>query len=353
MEPSEAYPMKGGDGLHSYAKNSTFQGEIIDVAKEFINETIAEKLDIGALDSPKTFSIADLGCSVGPNTFTAVGNIVEAVKSKYQSQSPEFHVFFNDHISNDFNMLFASLPHDKQYYAAGVPGSFYGRIFPEASLHFVHSSSSLQWLSRVPKEVMIKNSSGWNKGRIHFTNSGDEVIRAYQAQHEKDMEKFLQARALEVVHGGLMVLIFAFKPNGAHPSQCLINLALDLVGSSLMDLVKKGIVDEEKVDSFNLPIFFMSPQEVEAAVERNGCFSIVRMEILLRRVQENNNGNGSFDHQLAANMRAGLEGIIRQNFGDNIIDELFDLYNKKMAEVFTPSMAESVKGLFVALERKS
>lgn len=219
---------------------------MIDIAKEFISESIAENLEIGAsINSSKTFRIADLGCSVGPNTFKAVENIIEAVKSKYQSQSlitsqiPEFHVFFNDHASNDFNSLFTALPQDKQYYAAGVPGSFHGRIFPESSLHFVHSSASLHWLSGVPKEVMNKNSPAWNKGRIHYPYSGDEVIQAYKAQHEKDMDKFLQARAVEVVHGGLMVVIVAFNPNGTHPSQCLLNLALDLAGSSLMELVRK------------------------------------------------------------------------------------------------------------------
>ena len=214
------------------------------MAKELVNEAIAEKLDIGALNSPRTFCIADLGCSVGPNTFSAVENIIEAVKPKYQrkslsSQIPEFQVSFNDHASNDFNMLFTSLPHDKQYYAAGVPGSFYGRLFPDASLHFVHSSTSLHWLSRVPKEVMKKDSVAWNKGQIHYANSGDEVIEAYKAQHEWDMEQFLRARAHEVVYGGLMVLIFPINPNGLHHSQSLGNLTFDLLGSSLMELARK------------------------------------------------------------------------------------------------------------------
>ncbi|KAF3450092.1 hypothetical protein FNV43_RR06172 [Rhamnella rubrinervis] len=346
--------MNGGDGVYSYAKNSAYQRGVIDVAKNVINETIAENLDIGAFNSSKTIRIADLGCSVGPNTFTAVENIIEAVKSEYQSQIPEFHVFFNDHVSNDFNLLFTTIPQDKQYLAAGIPGSFYGRIFPEASLHFVHSSASLHWLSRVPKEVKDKNSPAWNKGQIIYAYSGDEVIRAYKAQHEKDMDNFLQARALEVAYGGLMVLTFPFNPNGSHPSERLVNLSFGLIGTCLMDLVKKGVVSEEKVDSFNLPLYFMSPQEIEAAVERNGCFSIVKMEIL-PPVRGHNNGNESLDHQLAGMMRAGTEGLIKQHFGEDILDELFDLYRKKMTETFIPSMAKSVEQghLFVALKRKS
>ncbi|XP_048329769.1 loganic acid O-methyltransferase-like isoform X4 [Ziziphus jujuba] len=357
MEMSEAYPMNGGDGIHSYAKNSTLQREIIDVAKEVAKEAIIEKLDVGVLNSPKTFRIADLGCSVGPNTFAAVENIIEAVKSKYQSQGlnskiPEFQVFFNDHVSNDFNLLFASLPQDKQYYAAGSPGSFYGRVFPEASLHIVHSSTSLHWLSGVPKEIVDKDSPAWNKGKVHYASSGDQVIQAYKAQYESDMEKFLQARAHEIVYGGLMLLILPFHPSGIHPSQSATNLSLDLIGYSLMDLAKKGRVNEEKVDSFNIPLYLTTPQEFEAVVESNGGFSIERMEILTRSEFI----NGIDGHQIATHWRAGMEGLIKKHFGEDIIDELFDLYAKKADEILIPAIVKSAEqqvSLFAVLKRKA
>jgi hypothetical protein len=64
----------------------------VETAKVLINEDIAEKLDINELisssSSSKLFSIADLGCSVGPNTFIVVGNIIDSVKLKYQSFGP-------------------------------------------------------------------------------------------------------------------------------------------------------------------------------------------------------------------------------------------------------------------------
>ena len=84
---------------------------MIEAAKCEIVQAIKEKLEN---DWPKTFVIADYGCSTGPNAFLAVQNIVEAVELKNKSlqQSPplEFHVFFNDLVDNDFNTLFNALP---------------------------------------------------------------------------------------------------------------------------------------------------------------------------------------------------------------------------------------------------
>ncbi|KAL6281656.1 hypothetical protein ACE6H2_018537 [Prunus campanulata] len=57
-------------------------------------------------------------------------------------------------------------------------------------------------LTRAPKEVADKNSSAWNKGRIHYLNSREEVVKANEAQHGEDMECFLHARAQEIVCGG-------------------------------------------------------------------------------------------------------------------------------------------------------
>ncbi|PKI34322.1 hypothetical protein CRG98_045284 [Punica granatum] len=134
-EPPESYPMNAGDGSYSYNKNSYFQRAATSTAKEKIDEAIATVLDITLFSSgPRaSFTIADLGCSVGPNTFIAVQNIIEAVRKKYGSQAPDFQVFFNDHTANDFNTLFASLPPERNYYARSsrvLPWSIIPRVVP-------------------------------------------------------------------------------------------------------------------------------------------------------------------------------------------------------------------------------
>jgi len=50
------------------------------------------------------------------------------------------------------------------------------------------------------------------------------------------------------------------------------------------------LFDESEIDSFNLPCYASSPEEMRKVVERNGKFSIERMELtnpmpLLKNIQ--------------------------------------------------------------------
>lgn len=113
---------------------------------------------------PESMGIADLGCSSGPNTLTVVSNIIGISYNSLRKMGrplPELRVYLNDLPWNDFNGIFMSLPEFykkvkeekgneiEHCFVTGVPGSFYGRLFPRKSLHFIHSSSSLHWLSQV------------------------------------------------------------------------------------------------------------------------------------------------------------------------------------------------------------
>ncbi|KAJ4707028.1 SAM dependent carboxyl methyltransferase [Melia azedarach] len=348
-EAVESFPMNAGDGPYSYTHNSFGQKKGIDSVKALIVEGIAEKLE--TKPSQNIVRIADLGCSVGPNTFFAVEIIIESVKLKFQtdgidSDSLEFCVFFNDHVSNDFNTLFKSIPLDNKYYAAGVPGSFHDRLFAKASLDFVHSSYALQWLSKVPTEIVDKQSPAWNKGKIYYTNSPKEVEEAYRKQFGKDIESFLNARATEIVSGGLMSFIIPGVPPS---SKCTLTAVMDLMGCALMDLASMGLIEEEKVDSFNLPLYFPTPNELGSLIENNGYFSVENMEALVVH-------STSDVHSTALHLRAGSDILITQHFGNHqIIEKLFDQFKNKIIEssVLTDPTYKPSYSLFVLLKRKS
>jgi len=144
-----------------YASIVNIQRKVISLTKPLRDEAITS---LYCNTFPGSLAIADLGCSFGPNTLLVISEIIKGVEKLCQvhhHKSPEYKIFLNDLPGNDFNNVFKSLDTFKEKlrdemetemgpcYFYGVPGSFYGRIFPDNSLHFVHSSYSLQWLSKV------------------------------------------------------------------------------------------------------------------------------------------------------------------------------------------------------------
>lgn len=114
-----------------------------------------------------------------------------------------------------------------------MPGSFYNRLFPKASLHFVHCSYAFYWLSKVPEEVQDKNSPAWNKGRVYFIGVKTAVAKAYSGQFERDMYKFLKERAEELVEGGLLVIQVPGVPDDeVLNTQTAAGLIFELLGAS-------------------------------------------------------------------------------------------------------------------------
>lgn len=215
--------------------------------KEMIDQALFEKLNVNKLtcNGSIAFNMVDMGCSVGPNTFITVGNLLEAVLKKYKAETHvldetlEFKVHFNDRCSNDFNTLFATLPLKRRYFALGVPGTFHGRLFPKQSLHLAYSSYALQWLSRSPKKCQDRNSPAWNKGRIHYSRATQGVKDAYAVQLREDFDAFFEARADELVPGGMMVLIIPGVPDKIDPNRLPNSLIYELMASVLANMVKR------------------------------------------------------------------------------------------------------------------
>ncbi|CAL9774419.1 unnamed protein product [Musa acuminata subsp. burmannicoides] len=164
--------MVGGAGETSYASNSKFQvalntptvftnlnnlhlpylitglltasqEKVLHMAKPMLEEAIGG-VYVSLL--PERMAVVDLGCSSGPNTLEVVSEVLDVIgklrRSLGRQEMPEILFFLNDLPGNDFNHVFRSLGDYKRkveeekgkllvpYYVVGVPGSFYGRLFP-------------------------------------------------------------------------------------------------------------------------------------------------------------------------------------------------------------------------------
>lgn len=80
-------------------------------------------------------------------------------------------------------------------------------MLPRNSIHIGNTSYTTHWLSKVPKYVCDKKSPAWNKHYIHCNNLLEDVTKAYKVQFIEDMGAFIDARAEELVPGGLMIIL--------------------------------------------------------------------------------------------------------------------------------------------------
>ncbi|KAI3684888.1 hypothetical protein L6452_34115 [Arctium lappa] len=339
----QVFHMNKGEGETSYAKNSLIQKKIISVGSSMLEYAIANILwEV----EPGSMGVADLGCSSGPNSLTVVSQIVHMVQAASHQMGrpmPELRVSLNDLPGNDFNYVFQSLPelykklkHDygieDKCYIWGLPGSFYGRLFPSHSLHFVHSSSSLHWLSKVPLGLEPWVGTHLNKEKLYISKSSSaSVVEAYQQQFHEDFSLFLRSRAEEVVDKGRMVLSFMGRRS---PDPCADEACYqwELLARALMSMVLDGLVEKESIDSFNAPYYAPSLEEVQHEAEKEGSFVVDCVEAfeIAWDGGDSSNLKESSGNRVSKTIRAVVEPMMESHFhlGEETMDELFMRYAK-------------------------
>ncbi|KAL7593440.1 S-adenosyl-L-methionine:benzoic acid/salicylic acid carboxyl methyltransferase 3 [Lactuca sativa] len=352
MEVENTLHMKVGDGESSYASNSFLQEIVIRKTLHVLKHTIKGMVNLETAFS-KVFVLADLGCGTGTNTLLLASMVIDLVLElckEINLKTPQFQVFLNDLFGNDFNTIFQLLPKFRanlkkekgenfgSCFVSAIPGSFYRRLFPDESLHLVHSSYSVHWLSQVPEG--IEN----NKTNIYMARtSPPNVFEAYGKQFHTDFIKFLELRAKEVVRGGCMVLTFLGR-SSADPTTDDGCRLMELLAQSLLDMVKEGLVEESFINSFNLPHYSPCEDEVRKAIHNEGSFCLNTFNVFQGNWDPYDTDytnlvdlNDQISHIHAKNcakaLRAVMEPLLTSHFGNLInIDVLFQKLQMHVAE---------------------
>ncbi|CAN0902278.1 Probable S-adenosylmethionine-dependent methyltransferase At5g37990 [Linum grandiflorum] len=369
LATTATYPMNGGNGLHSYTTNSTYQRGPAEAIKDLTNKVIASNLDNILNQNITHIRVSDMGCSVGPNTFLTIQSIIGSIQNNLRpdNSSPmEFQVFLNDHVSNDFNTVFAqSLFHQdfssSSYYLAGVPGSFHDRLFPSSFLHLVHTSYALQWLSKVPDPVLEIDSPAWNPENVCYSRGGDKTEIAYRDQFSEDFMKFLNSREREVAPGGIVLVVIPGRSDGMTHSHVTSNITYNVMGDCLKDMVHQGKISQEKLNKLNIPIYFPSPDELKSTIKSNGTFTIEMLECIGQ-----GKGPGTAESKanaISSHLRAGFEALLEDHFQNDTVhdqtlpfpmDELFDCFTRKLLSCgfFEDGESGLAFTIFAALKRQ-
>ncbi|KAM3209547.1 hypothetical protein ACQJBY_063932 [Aegilops geniculata] len=349
MKTGSGVRMATGNGENSYAANSRLQEKAILETRPVLRKAI-EEVYKSLSDRRSTMVVADLGCSSGPNTLRVVSEVIGAVqfytrKSEEQRRAVEVQFFLNDLPGNDFNLVFRSLEQledlggkeTQPYYVAGLPGSYYRKLFPSRSVHFFHSSYSLMWRSKVPEE--LSSCTHVNEGNIYIGKTTPPiVIKLFQEQFKTDFELFLTLRSRELVNGGRMLLTFLGRNSEEMMMHGDVSTLFELVVKSLQCLVLKGRVEKEKLDSFNLPYYAPSVKEVKALINESKLFDIEHVRLFQSNWDPQDDSDSdvvldcaSSGANVAKCIRAVLEPLIVDHFGDDIIEELFTVYASVVA----------------------
>ncbi|CAH8379485.1 unnamed protein product [Eruca vesicaria subsp. sativa] len=315
------------------------------------------------LDFPECIKLADLGCSSGQNTFMVMSDIVNTINALCEERNknpPEIDCCLNDLPGNDFNTTFKFITFFKDMltskipcFVSGVPGSFYTRLFPRKSLHFIHSNYSLHYLSKVPDGL------DKNKTSVYITGSSPIIEhKTYLNQFQKDFTTFLRMRSEEMVSSGRMVLTLIGRKTLDDPLYRDCCHFWTLLSQSLSDLVFEGLVSASKVNSFNVPFYDPNEEEMREIIRNEGSFMINDLETHVFDLGDSNEDHGvqsdrgKAGEKEAKCIRAVTETMLIAHFGDSInMDTLFEKYANHVSQHANCRNKTSVS-LVVSLIRK-
>ena len=221
---------------------------------------------------------------------------------------------------------------------------------------------------------MATSTEHLNRGRVHVSESGPAaVLDAYRAQFHADFLAFLRCRAAETRARGLLLLTFVGR-RSARPTahDCYL---WDLLADALMDMAAAGLVDEERVHSFNAPYYAPCPDDLARVIAEEGSFALrtlqlfdtTRRHLLLgggpasRHPTSSNKHDGDDElprwlaAETAATIKAVVEPMLRTHFGWAAMDGLFCRY-RLLLEAYYRSKAtrnkDDITNVFLVLEKK-
>jgi hypothetical protein len=270
-------------GAGYYDQHSTAQDSSIRALQDWVEDAVAS-LPLPAPAQPVT--VLDLGSSEGRNAIRGMGAIVAALRRR--TDQP-LRTIYSDLPSNDFNQLFANLEQARRagllpagVYPGAAGGSFYGPLLPPGTVHFATCFNAIQWLDQLPA-VPLPDAVAYRRPRPPRPGLAvsPEATAAFARQAERDLLRFLECRARELVPGGKLLLAAPGDTDRARVGDGL----LDVLNDASLDLVAAGRWGREQYERLTMPVYCRTVAELLAPLERDdspvrGAFTVERAEAL-------------------------------------------------------------------------
>lgn len=104
----------------------------------------------------------------------------------------------------------------------------------------------------------------------------------------------------------------------------------------------QGLVEQEKVDAYNVPFYAPSIQEMEEEVRREGSFRLDHVQTY--EINLSSSGDAKEDGRtVSMAIRAIQESMLSHHFGADIVDALFHRYTELVTESMEREDVKSVQ----------
>jgi hypothetical protein len=273
----------GMKGAGFYDQHSTAQQAAIRLVLDWIDGAIAA-LPESAASGP--YTVLDLGSSEGRNALVVMNAVVEAVRRRQAGRLVQ--TVYSDLPSNNFNRLFANLDEARRggqlaagVYPSAVAGSFYEQLAPPGSIYFATAFNALLWLDElplvVPDDVVYRRPNPPRPG-LHVP---PERVAAFTKRAQRDLTRFLESRAAELVPGGKLLIVTPADNEKERISDGLY----DVLNDACLDLIAAGRLDRARYERFTMPLYFRTVAETLAPLARDNSplknvFTVDRAEAL-------------------------------------------------------------------------
>ncbi|XWS56691.1 hypothetical protein CRYUN_Cryun09bG0107500 [Craigia yunnanensis] len=217
-----------------------------------------------------------------------------------------------------------------------------------STMHLVHSSYSVFWLSKKHKkckQFALSNNSlalPLNQGKIYTSKTSFSAVnKAYLSQFQEDFSVFLKCRSSELVPDGCMVLII-HERESADPTckdSCYTWEVLAEAISYMVSQVKphhlffhsmvnfvlivgpQGILDEETLDFFSVPYYTPFQEEVQSLADTNA-------------IEIGDQNVWSDPESRAKGIRAYTDPMASKQFGGGVMKNVHDKVSEILVEDF-------------------
>ena len=266
-------------GHGEYNRNSAPQMAAIAHVMPWLDDALAA-LPLG--DSLPAISLADFGCSEGRNSIAVMEHGVTTLRTLTPRSIQTIH---SDLPTNDYAALLTGLrPGGRSVFgddavsSAVVGGSMYDRLLPPCSLHLAMTFNAIAFFSRRPLDrlpgyIVANGPSDLGSGAGWVT---DEEHAALAAQSLRDLEAFLNARAVELIPGGKLLL----QVFGTGPTHATCDGFADALNDALLEMVDDNLIDRDHYEIYYHPTYFRTLDELTAPLTdmRSPCAQLFALE---------------------------------------------------------------------------